>query len=113
MLRTIIFFAVLITSIHVSSASPSERPNEGKKLAFQRGKGNCLACHAIEDGESPGNIGPLLKNIRDRFSDKKQLRAQIWDATEFNSETSMPPFGRNKILSEEEIDEIVEYLWSL
>ncbi|MGR9071972.1 MAG: sulfur oxidation c-type cytochrome SoxX [Gammaproteobacteria bacterium] len=113
MLRTIIFFAILITSIHVSSAPPSERQIEGKKLAFQRNKGNCLACHVIGDGVSPGNIGPELNSIRDRFSDKKQLRAQIWDATEFNSETSMPPFGRNKILSEEEIDKIVEYLWSL
>ena len=26
-----------------------------KQIAFGRDKGNCLACHAIEDGEAPEN----------------------------------------------------------
>ena len=90
-----------------------ERLSGGKKLAFDRNKGNCLACHAIADGESPGNIGPPLSALRTRFKDKPQLREQIFDATRFNPETSMPPFGRNHIISEEEIDKIVDYLWSL
>jgi sulfur-oxidizing protein SoxX len=87
--------------------------NKGKNLAFDRDKGNCLACHAIEEGESPGNIGPPLKNLQARFKDKQQLRQQIWDATVFNPDTSMPPYGRNKILTEDEIDRVVDYLWSL
>ena len=33
---------------------------EGKKLAFDRKKGNCLACHMIDDGELAGNSGPPL-----------------------------------------------------
>lgn len=90
-----------------------ERISRGKKLAFERNKGNCLACHGIDDGEAPGNIGPPLAALKTRFKDKAQLREQIFDATVFNPETSMPPFGRNNIINADEIDLIVDYLWSL
>lgn len=97
---------------------PSQREQQaaliaGKAIAFSRDKGNCLACHEIEDGEFPGNIGPPLKSLPTRFKDQQQLRAQIWDATRFNPQTSMPPFGRNKILTETEIDQLIKYLWGL
>ena len=85
---------------------------EGKKIAFDRLKGNCLACHHIADGESPGNIGPLLENMKNRYPDKTKLHAKIWDATVSNPETSMPPFGKHQILSEQEIDQVVEFIWS-
>jgi L-cysteine S-thiosulfotransferase len=93
--------------------SPITPPLPGKLIAFNRDKGNCLACHAIDGGEFPGNIGPPLTNLPKRFSDKSALREQIWDATRFNPNTSMPPFGRNKILTETEIDQLVDYLWGL
>jgi sulfur-oxidizing protein SoxX len=92
---------------------PKQRLDEGRQIAFDRNKGNCLACHVIADGEAPGNIGPALTAIPGRFKDKQQLREQIWDATRFNPETSMPPFGKNRILDAEEIDKVVDYLWSL
>jgi sulfur-oxidizing protein SoxX len=92
---------------------PKQRLDEGRQIAFDRNKGNCLACHEIADGEAPGNIGPALTAMPSRFKDKRQLREQIWDATRFNPETSMPPFGRNRILDPEEIDKVVDYLWSL
>ena len=34
---------------------------DGQKLAFDRGKGNCLTCHVIKGGDLPGTIGPELK----------------------------------------------------
>ncbi len=86
---------------------------QGKQLVMARGKGNCLACHAIDDGKLPGNLGPPLLSMRLRFPDEEALRAQIWDATERNSNSRMPPFGKHGILNEEEIDMIVEYLYSL
>lgn len=86
---------------------------EGKQLAFARNKGNCLACHAIADGEDPGNIGPPINDVAIRFKNKAFLRDQIWDATQFNPETSMPPFGKNEILTDQEIDKIVDFLWTL
>jgi sulfur-oxidizing protein SoxX len=103
---------LLLSCVGVTGV-PEQRLSTGKKIAFDRDKGNCLACHVIEDGESPGNIGPPLKALATRFKNKQQLREQIWDAREFNPETSMPPFGKNKIISEEEIDTLVDYLWSL
>ncbi len=86
---------------------------EGKALSFDRKMGNCLACHAIEGGTLPGNIGPPLIAMQARFPDKAKLRAQIWDATKANPNTIMPPFGRHKILSEGEIDKVVEFIYSL
>ena len=90
-----------------------QRLAAGKQLAMARNKGNCLACHAIDDGELPGTIGPPLIYMQQRFPDPAQLRAQVWDATVRNPDTVMPPFGRHVILSDEEIDLIVEYIHSL
>jgi L-cysteine S-thiosulfotransferase len=103
----------VLVSCAPTTQTKKQPPNAGKQIAFSRDKGNCLACHAIEDGEFPGNIGPALTALSTRFKSKQQLREQIWDATRFNPETSMPPFGENKILSEEEIDQVVDYLWGI
>jgi sulfur-oxidizing protein SoxX len=86
---------------------------DGKKVAFDRKKGNCLACHAISDGSLPGNIGPPLVAMKARFPDKADLRAQIWDSTAANPNTIMPPFGKNQILSEKEVDLVTEFIYSL
>ncbi len=90
-----------------------ERLERGKQLAVTRSKGNCLACHAIDGGELPGNLGPPLMAMQARFPDRAVLRAQIWDATARNPDSRMPPFGKYEILSEEEIELIVDYLYSL
>jgi sulfur-oxidizing protein SoxX len=86
---------------------------EGKKVAFDRRKGNCLGCHMIQGGDAPGNIGPPLVAMKARFPDKAALRAQIWDATERNPATPMPPFGKHNILTEKEIDLITDFIHSL
>jgi sulfur-oxidizing protein SoxX len=86
---------------------------KGKELAFDRKKGNCLACHMIADGDLPGNVGPPLIAMKARYPDKAALRAQIWDSTVTNPRTTMPPFGKHGILSDEEIDLVTEYIYSL
>ena len=86
---------------------------DGKKIAFDRKKGNCLACHAIDDGEMPGNIGPPLIAMKARFPDRTVLKAQIWDATLKNKISSMPPFGKHHILSDTEIEKVIDYLYTL
>ena len=86
---------------------------DGKAIAFDRSKGNCLACHAIEGGDSAGTIGPELKDMRARYPDKSLLRDRIWDETKFNPATVMPPFGKNKILNENEINQVVEFIYTL
>ncbi len=97
-----------------TTASASEATiAEGKKLAFNRKKGNCLACHAIEGGDLAGDIGPPLVVMKARFPDKAVLRAQIWNASEKNPNSIMPPFGRHHMLSEDEIDKITDFIHSL
>lgn len=86
---------------------------EGKKVAFNRKKGNCLACHKIKGGELPGNIGPELIAMKARYPDKSKLRAKIWDATVTSPNTIMPPFGKHGILTEKELDLVVEFIHSL
>lgn len=85
----------------------------GKEIAFDPARGNCLACHQIQDGESAGDLGPPLVAIRARFPDKRLLREQLWDPMANNPRSRMPPFGRHRILTEGEIDRVVEYLYSL
>jgi len=105
--------ALLPVTGNAAEAQTASVTEQGKALAFNRKKGNCLACHQIEGGKLAGNIGPPLVSMKARFPDKAKLRAQIWDATRANPNTIMPPFGRNKILSEGEIDKIVEFIYTL
>ncbi|MET0068910.1 MAG: sulfur oxidation c-type cytochrome SoxX [Candidatus Thiodiazotropha sp.] len=86
---------------------------EGKKIAFDRKKGNCLACHNIVNAPSPGNIAPALVAMKARYASKEELRLQIWDATIKNPESAMPPFGKHGILSEADLEKVVEYVWTL
>ena len=95
------------------SAEESSVIDEGKKLAFDRKKGNCLACHQIAGGDMAGNIGPPLIAMKARFPDKAVLREQIYDARIANPNTIMIPFGPHQVLSESEIDKVVEYIYSL
>jgi len=89
------------------------RLEQGKAIAFDRFKGNCLACHYVEGGELTGTYGPPLIAMKVRYPDREVLREQIWDATIKNPDTRMPPFGRNRILTEKEIDLVTDYIQSL
>jgi L-cysteine S-thiosulfotransferase len=86
---------------------------EGQKLAFDRGKGNCLTCHDIKGGDLPGTIGPQLKDIKSKYPDRNDLIAIVTDETKRNPQTVMPPFGRNRILTEQEINAVVDFLQTL
>ncbi|MBI3561916.1 MAG: sulfur oxidation c-type cytochrome SoxX [Gammaproteobacteria bacterium] len=86
----------------------------GKAVAEDRAKGNCFSCHAYEGANLPGNIGPMLGGwLKQKYKDKAALRAQIWDATKANPNSLMPPFGRHQLLSEKEIDDVTEWVWSM
>jgi len=96
-----------------AQAPPGQAPAPpGQALAFDRGKGNCLTCHDIKGGDAPGNLGPPLADMKARFPDRKELAAIVFDETKRNPQTVMPPFGRNLILTESEIDAIVDFLYT-
>lgn len=103
----------LLAGIAATSAQAQSPAGEGQKLAFDRGKGNCLTCHDIKGGDLPGTIGPPLKDIKSKYPDRNDLVAILTDETRRNPLTVMPPFGRNRILTEQEINAIVDFLQTL
>jgi sulfur-oxidizing protein SoxX len=109
--------AVLLSAMAFTSgvavAADQALVAEGKKIAENRKKGNCFACHDYKGAKLAGNIGPPLVAMKARFPDKAKLRAQIWDPTKRNPNTIMPPFGKHEILSEKEIDAVTEWVWTL
>jgi sulfur-oxidizing protein SoxX len=105
--------ALLVGAVSASPASAQSAVAEGQKLAFDRGKGNCLTCHEIKGGDLPGTIGPALKDIKSKYPDRNELVAIVTDETKRNPQTVMPPFGRNRILTEKEIDAVVDFLQTL
>ena len=109
LLLAFIFGQLLI----LESSLAQDAFEQGRELAFNKSKGNCLACHMLEDGELPGNSGPPLIQMALRFPDRAALKSQIWDASTVNPDTVMPPFGKHNILTDEEIDRVVDYLLSL
>ena len=109
----VVFAGCVLTSTLASFAEEVSPLVQGKQWAFDSKKGNCLACHTIADGVSPGNIGPTLEQMKKRFPNKADLYSQIYDARQKNPKTVMPPFGRNGVLTEQEINFIVDYLYTL
>ncbi len=98
---------------YAAQAAGASVVEEGKKIAFDRKKGNCLACHQIAGGSLPGNIGPPLIAMKQRFPDKAALRAQIAEPRTRNPNTIMPPFGPHAIISSGEIDKVTEFIHTL
>ncbi len=103
----------LIVVAQTVLAAEDDRIAVGKEMTLDRAKGNCLACHRIDDGELPGTLGPPLLAMKLRFPDREALKQQICDATIRQPDSRMPPFCRHGILAEEEVDLIVDYLYTL
>jgi sulfur-oxidizing protein SoxX len=108
-----VLLPALLIAVPLTSARAQSNAAEGQKLAFDRAKGNCLSCHDIKGGDLPGTIGPALKDIKSKYPDRKDLIAILTDETRRNPQTAMPPFGRNRILTEQEIEAIVDFLQTL
>ena len=104
---------VVLTGLAARPAGAQSAIAEGQKLAFDRGKGNCLTCHVIKGGDLPGTIGPELKDIKAKYPDRNELVAILFDETKRNPQTMMPPFGRNRLLTDQEINAIVDFLQTL
>jgi L-cysteine S-thiosulfotransferase len=101
--------ALLLAAVAASAQSSAAA---GEKLAFDRSKGNCLTCHDIKGGDAPGNVGPPLVDMKARFPDRAKLAAIIADETKRNPQTVMPPFQRNLILTRQEIESVIDFLYT-
>lgn len=108
--------AALFTGVWTGAATAQPAATSaampGQTLAFDRSKGNCLTCHAIKGGDAPGNVGPPLADMKSRFPDRKELAAIIFDETKRNPLTVMPPFGRNLILTKQDIESVIDFLYT-
>ena len=103
----------IVAGLAASPARAQSTVADGQNLAFDRGKGNCLTCHVIKGGDLPGTIGPELKDIKAKYPDRNELVAILFDETKRNPQTMMPPFGRNRLLTDQEISAIVDFLQTL
>ena len=109
--------AVLIIALLVLSGSawgqPAASVAEGQAFAFDRGKGNCLACHTMAGGDVPSSVGPELADMKTRFPNRADLVAVVSNEQVRNPQTVMPPFLKNHLLTAAEIEKIVDFLTSL
>lgn len=110
-------------------------PAAGREIMIARGKGNCIACHAVTDlMDQPfhGEVGPMLDGAGDRWTEA-ELRGLVANAKMTFEGTVMPAFyktsGFNRpgdaytgkaaqgelspLLTAQEIEDVVAYLQTL
>lgn len=110
------FGATFILAQFFCSVSAPAAVLDGREFFLDPSKGNCAACHQVPGDKSVSSksrIGPELVDMKLRYSDRTQLRAAIWNLGEKNPGTIMPPYGKHRILTETEIDAVVQYLETL
>ena len=78
--------------------------------------GNCYACHQMEQAEvSFGTLGPSLTNYgKDRKYDPEEIKrayTKVYDSQAVVACSNMPRFGANKVLSEQQIKDIMAFLF--
>lgn len=118
-LLTALAISTVVVAAPIKAVQAAEKGastvEEGKKLAYSRSKGNCLACHMAGEGAMPGNIGPALIAMKLRYPDKQKLYDKVWGkpGTHTVPNSMMPEFGKNGILSDGEISKIVDYIYTL
>jgi sulfur-oxidizing protein SoxX len=112
-IKSALVLALVTGAALAGPARAQSGPSDGQKLAFDRAKGNCLTCHVIKGGEYPGSLGPELVDIKSKYPSRDELVAIVFDETKRNPLTVMPPFGRNRILTEKEINAVVDFLQTL
>jgi len=83
------------------------------KIMTNSNIGNCTSCHAFPQKPEivAGDIGPPFVDMKHRFPDFAKLTAAIQDQRALNPNTIMPPFGRNKVLTPEQIDAVAHYIY--
>ncbi len=115
---TLKFMFAVLTLLGSSIAAAAdftleERIAKGYELAADRNAGNCFSCHMAEGAEQPGNSGPPLIMMQLRYPDRDQLKAQIADPRMRNPNTNMPPYGAHHILTDQELEWMVDFVHSL
>lgn len=125
-------YGAIATSL---SGAPGD-PESGAAIMVNRGKGNCVACHAVtalNDAPFHGEVGPTLDGIGG-FRTAEELRGIIANAKMMFEGTVMPAFYKTSgfirpgdgytgkgakeedlspILTAQEIEDVVAFLMTL
>ena len=76
--------------------------------------GNCYACHQLAPTEvAYGTLGPSLTQYGLRGQSDAMLRytwTKLWDTHAFNLCSHMPRFGAQKILTEQQLKDVMAFL---
>ena len=110
--RFLLAAVVLAAGMPLAAMAQAAAPGEFVLPA----KGHCIACHQLPDGVGPAtraDLGPRLEGARMRELGRARIREAIEDPTRANPGTLMPPFGKHRILTPEEIGRLVEFLHAL
>lgn len=91
-------------------------PEDPEELALELIESTCASCHLVEGTSAQGTVGPALDGFanQDMIADEvenneENLRDWLADPPAVKPGTEMPNLG----LSEQEIDALVEYLYTL
>ena len=97
----------------------------GRRLVFDRQKGNCLVCHAVPGVNSPGDLGPDLAGVAGRHA-LAELRLRLVDPRRIDPDGRMPSFYRldgltrvakgfagKPLLEPREIEDVLAFLETL
>jgi len=150
---TAVLFATAATSFAVAQTAPNDvaygeygqiedsltgvagDPAAGLEVMVARGKGNCIACHAVtalEDYPFHGEVGPSLDGAGDRWT-AADLRGIVANAKVTFPDSVMPSFYKvegftrpgdaytgkaadgalDPLLTAQEVEDVVAYLMTL
>lgn len=103
-----LYIALPITTM--AGDAKADRVKEGKQLTLEF----CQACHNYAGTDQAGTVAPPLLGIKGRFPDRKRLYDIIYDPqVAIKKDTMMPPFGRNELMAKEEIEKVIDFLYTL
>lgn len=122
--------------VEVSLTGVAGNPDAGREVMVDRGKGNCIACHAVtalKDELFHGEVGPALDGVGG-YRSEAELRGIVANAKMTFEGSVMPAFYKTSgfirpgdgytgkaakeedltpILSAQEIEDVVAYLLTL
>ncbi|TCS67244.1 sulfur oxidation c-type cytochrome SoxX [Primorskyibacter sedentarius] len=123
-------------AVEVSLSGAEGNPENGAAIMTSRGKGNCIACHAVtalNDAPFHGEVGPTLDGVGE-YRTAEELRGIVANAKMTFEGSVMPAFYKTSgfirpgnaytgkaakeedltpILSAQEIEDVVAYLLTL
>lgn len=86
-------------------------PVRGEKIAINLRWGNCIACHILPNQDG-GTIGPSLKGYGARELPLDYTYQRIWDVRYYNPNAHMPVYGPNKVLTDQDVQDVMVHLYS-